>query len=160
MKLNELKPREGSVKDPIRVGRGIGSGKGKTCGSGHKGQNARTGVAIKGFEGGQMPLFRRMPKRGFTSPNKKDLVNVSLTRLQEAVDKKLVDPKKPLDEAALKKAGVIRRVKDGVKILGQGTLKAKLDLNVTGASESARRAIEEAGGKVTVKQVAEVQPQE
>ena len=148
MKLNELKPKEGSTKNRIRVGRGIGSGKGKTGGRGVKGQKARTGVSINGFEGGQMPLYRRLPKSGFTNIFARDLVEVTLGRLQQAVDKKLIDPKKPVDEAALVAGKVIRRKKDGVKLLAKGELKTKLDLTLTAATRGAVAAVEKAGGKV------------
>lgn len=149
MKLNELAPKEGSTKNAIRVGRGIGSGKGKTSAKGQKGQKARSGVAIKGFEGGQMPLYQRLPKRGFNSykPNRYAVVN--LGKLQTAIDDKKLDAKGTVDEAALVKAGVIRRGLDGVRLLAKGELKTKLDLKVTGASKAAQEAVEKAGGKVT-----------
>jgi large subunit ribosomal protein L15 len=149
MKLNTLQPKEGSTKARTRVGRGIGSGKGKTSGVGQKGQKSRKGVAIKGFEGGQMPLERRLPKFGFN--NKKfatQLVEVSLGKLQDAIDAKKLDAKKTIDEAALVAAGLIRRVKDGVKLLGSGELKTKVDLKITKASASAQAAVEKAGGKI------------
>jgi large subunit ribosomal protein L15 len=149
MKLNELAPKEGSTKNAIRVGRGIGSGKGKTSAKGQKGQKARSGVAIKAFEGGQMPLYQRLPKRGFNSykPNRYAVVN--LGKLQTAIDAKKLDAKGTVDEAALVKAGVIRRGLDGVRLLAKGELKTKLDLKVTGASKAAQEAVEKAGGKVT-----------
>ncbi|MCB9989861.1 MAG: 50S ribosomal protein L15 [Rhodospirillales bacterium] len=151
MKLNELKPKEGSVKQRTRVGRGIGSGKGKTSGKGQKGQKSRSGVAINGFEGGQMPLYRRLPKRGFNNIFARDLVTVSLARLQEAVDKGLIDAKGTIDEDTLVKAKVIRRKKDGVRLLGNGELKAKLDIKISGgATKSAIAAVEKAGGKVEI----------
>lgn len=156
MKLNELKPAKGSVTERTRVGRGIGSGKGKTCGAGHKGQKARSGVAIKGFEGGQMPLYRRLPKRGFNNYFGRNLVELSLGRLQQAIDKKLVDPKKTIDEDALVAAKVIRRKKDGVRVLGGGELKTKVTLKVSGVTKPAAEAIEKAGGKV---EIIEVRPQ-
>lgn len=147
MKLNELKPQEGSVKNRIRVGRGIGSGKGKTSGKGVKGQKARSGVALNGFEGGQMPLYRRLPKRGFTNIFARNLATVSLGRLQEAIDKKMLDPKKPIDEEALVAAKVIRRKKDGVRLLGSGEIKTKIDLKLSGgATKPAIAAVEKAGG--------------
>ena len=148
MKLNELSDNPGSSKPRMRVGRGIGSGKGKTAGRGVKGQKARTGVAIKGFEGGQMPLHRRLPKRGFTNIFAKDLNEVNLGRVQQAVDAGKLDAKAPVTEAALVAAGVCARARDGVKILGQGELKAKLAFEVYGASKSALAAIEKAGGSV------------
>lgn len=150
MKLNELQPKEGSVHSRKRVGRGIGSGKGKTSGKGQKGQKSRSGVSINGFEGGQMPLYRRLPKFGFNNPFSKDYATITLTRLQEAVDKKMIDAKKPVTEDMLVEAKVIRRKKDGVKVLGGGELKAKLDLTVTKSTKGAQEAIEKAGGKVTL----------
>ncbi|GJL85952.1 MAG: 50S ribosomal protein L15 [Micavibrio sp.] len=150
MKLNELKPQDGATKKATRVGRGIGSGKGKTSGSGQKGQKARSGVAINGFEGGQMPLYRRMPKLGFNNIFRKELAELSLGKLQEAIDAKKIDASKALDEAALVKAGVVRRKKDGIKLLGNGALKAKVELSLSGASKSAVAAVEKAGGKVTI----------
>lgn len=155
MKLNELKPKEGSVKERTRVGRGIGSGKGKTCGSGQKGQKSRSGVAINGFEGGQMPLYRRLPKRGFTNIFARDLVELSLDRLQQAIDKKMIDPKKAIDEDTLVAAKVIRRKKDGVRLLG-GVLKDKVNLKVSGATKPAIATVEKAGGKV---EIIKVRPQ-
>jgi len=148
MKLNELSPKKGSVKARTRVGRGIGSGKAKTSGRGQKGQKSRTGVAIKGFEGGQMPLFRRVPKRGFNNPFGQRTVEISLGRLQEAIDSKMVDPKKVIDEDTLVTAKVIRRKKDGVRLLANGDLKTKVDLKITGASKAAQAAVEKAGGKI------------
>ncbi|WP_136657425.1 50S ribosomal protein L15 [Nitratireductor sp. XY-223] len=150
MKLNELRDNEGATHNRKRVGRGIGSGKGKTGGRGVKGQKSRSGVAIKGFEGGQMPIYRRLPKRGFVNIFKKDFNIVSLGRLQVAVDAKKLDAKKTVDAAALLEAGVIRRVKDGVRVLSDGELKAKLKLEVAGASKSAIEKIEKAGGSIKV----------
>jgi large subunit ribosomal protein L15 len=148
-KLNELSPREGSVKGRMRVGRGPGSGKGKTAGRGVKGQKSRTGVAINGFEGGQMPLHMRMPKRGFNNPFAKDLAEVNLWRLEQAVAAGKLDAGKPVDGQALVAAGVVRRVKDGVRLLGKGALTAKLDITVHSATASAKAAVEKAGGTVT-----------
>ncbi len=151
MKLNELKPKKGSVHTFKRVGRGIGSGKGKTSGRGVKGQKARTGVSLNGFEGGQMPLYRRLPKRGFTNIFARELVEITLGRLQEAIDKKMLDTKGTVDEDMLVKAKVIRRKRDGVKLLGTGELKSKIDLKITGgATKSAIAAVEKAGGKVEI----------
>jgi large subunit ribosomal protein L15 len=149
-KLNQLKPRKGSVHTFKRVGRGIGSGKGKTSGRGVKGQKARTGVSLNGFEGGQMPLYRRMPKSGFTNIHALDYIELTTGRLQEAIDAKLIDGKNPLDADALVKAKVIRRKRDGVKLLFKGELKSKLQLTVSGATKGAIAAIEKAGGKVTI----------
>jgi large subunit ribosomal protein L15 len=148
MKLNEIRDNEGSHKKRMRVGRGPGSGKGKTSGRGVKGQKSRTGVAIGGFEGGQMPLYMRMPKRGFNNPNALKLAEVNLWRLQDAVDAGKLDVSGELDGAALVAAGVTRRVKDGIRILGTGEIKAKLNLVVWSASSGAVKAIEAAGGSV------------
>jgi large subunit ribosomal protein L15 len=149
-KLNELAPREGSTKGRMRVGRGPGSGKGKTAGRGVKGQKSRTGVAIAGFEGGQMPLHMRMPKRGFNSRNRKDFAEVNLWRIEQAIAAGKLDAKKPIDAAALIAAGVLRRAGDGVKLLGQGELKSKLTLTVYAATASAKAAVEKAGGSLTL----------
>ncbi len=150
MRLNELRDNPGSSKERTRVGRGIGSGKGKTGGRGVKGQKSRSGVAIKGFEGGQMPLHQRLPKRGFTKPNRARYAEVKLGRLQQAIDAEKLDSKKPVDAAALVEAGVIRRERDGVRLIGGGDLKTKLDLHVAGASKPAAAAVEKAGGSVTL----------
>ena len=148
MKLNEIKDNEGSTKNRKRVGRGIGSGSGKTGGRGVKGQKARSGVAINGFEGGQMPIYRRLPKRGFTNIFASDFVIVSLDRVQKAIDAGKLDAKATVDAAALKAAGVIRREKDGVRILADGELKAKVAFEVAGASKPAIEKIEKAGGSI------------
>lgn len=148
MKLNEIKDNEGSTHSRKRLGRGIGSGSGKTGGRGVKGQKSRSGVAINGFEGGQMPIYRRLPKRGFNNIFASDYVVVSLARIQAAVDAGKLDAKSTVDAAALKAAGVIRRVKDGVRVLSDGELKANLALEVAGASKSAVEKIEKAGGSV------------
>jgi large subunit ribosomal protein L15 len=148
MKLNELRDNEGATKNRMRVGRGIGSGKGKTGGRGVKGQKARTGVAIKGFEGGQMPLHRRLPKRGFFNIFRTYYATVNLERIQIAIDDGKLDAKKTVDAQALIKAGVVRRELDGVKLLGSGELKAKVSFDVAAASKSAVAAIEKAGGSV------------
>jgi large subunit ribosomal protein L15 len=150
MKLHELADRPGATKNRMRVGRGIGSGKGKTAGRGVKGQKARTGVAIKGFEGGQMPLHRRLPKRGFTNIFAKTFVEVGLDRVQKAIDDGKLDGKATVNAEALKAAGVIRRVRDGVRILGNGEIKAKVNFEVEGASKAAAAAIEKAGGSITI----------
>ncbi|HEY5071467.1 MAG TPA: 50S ribosomal protein L15 [Caulobacteraceae bacterium] len=148
-RLNELSPSPGATKPRMRVGRGPGSGKGKTAGRGVKGQKARSGVAIAGFEGGQMPLHMRAPKRGFNNPRRKQLAEVNFWRLEQAIAAGKLDAKKPIDGAVLLAAGVVRRVKDGVKLLGAGDLAAKLDITVYAASQSARAAVEKAGGKLT-----------
>jgi len=149
-KLNELQPREGSTKGRMRVGRGPGSGKGKTAGRGVKGQKARSGVAIAGFEGGQMPLHMRMPKRGFNNPFAKDLAEVNFWRLEQAIAAGKLDAGKPIDGPALVAAGVLRRVKDGVRLLGKGELTSTLDITVYSASASAKAAVEKVGGKITI----------
>lgn len=150
MKLNEIRDNEGATKNRMRVGRGIGSGKGKTAGRGVKGQKARTGVSIKGFEGGQMPLHRRLPKRGFNNIHAHDLNEVNLGRVQEAVDAGRLDASAPVTVAALVAAGILSRPRDGVKLLGVGELTTKLSFEVTRASKSAVEAVEKAGGSVTV----------
>ena len=148
-KLNELAPREGSTKNRMRVGRGPGSGKGKTAGRGVKGQKARSGVAVNGFEGGQMPLHMRMPKRGFNKPNRKTFAEVNLWRIEQAIAAGKLDAGKPIDVTALIAAGVLRRAKDGVRLLGKGELKSKLEITVYAASATARAAVEAAGGTLT-----------
>ncbi|WP_374471967.1 50S ribosomal protein L15 [Phenylobacterium sp.] len=148
-KLNELSPREGSTKNRMRVGRGPGSGKGKTGGRGVKGQKARSGVAIAGFEGGQMPLHMRMPKRGFNNPFAKEFAEVNLWRLEQAIAAGKLDAGQAIDAEALVKAGVLRRAKDGVKLLGKGELTSKINITVYSATASARAAVEKAGGSVT-----------
>ena len=150
MKLSDIADNAGSRKKRMRVGRGIGSGKGKTSGRGGKGQTARSGVRIKGFEGGQMPLHRRLPKRGFWNPFSTDYNEVNLDRVQAAIDAKKLDIAGTVDVEALVKAGILRRVKDGVRLLGSGELKAKLNFEVYGASKSATAAVEKAGGSVKV----------
>lgn len=150
MKLNEIKDNEGARTRSRRVGRGIGSGRGKTSGKGHKGQRARSGVALHAFEGGQMPLHRRLPKRGFNNKWAKRYVEVNLDQLQKAVDNARIDTAKPVDAAAITAAGIVRRTRDGVRVLGRGELKAKLDLVVAGASKAAAQAVEAAGGSVTI----------
>ncbi len=150
MKLNELADKAGATKDRMRVGRGIGSGKGKTAGRGVKGQKARSGVAIKGFEGGQMPLHRRLPKRGFTNIFAKDYNAVGLDRVQKAIDAGKLDGKAPVTAAALATAGVIRRERDGVRLLANGEITAKVDFEVAGASKAAIAAVEKAGGTVKI----------
>ena len=155
MKLNEIADRPGSRKDRMRIGRGIGSGKGKTGGRGGKGQTARSGVRIKGFEGGQMPLHRRLPKRGFTNVFRKEYNEVNLGRVQQAIDAGKLDPAGAIDVEALIKAGVLRRARAGVRLLGSGEIKAKVAFTVAGASKSAVAAVEKAGGSVTVLKPAE-----
>ncbi|UDF04321.1 50S ribosomal protein L15 [Asticcacaulis sp. AND118] len=147
-KLNEIRDNEGATKGRMRVGRGPGSGKGKTSGRGVKGQKSRTGVSLLGFEGGQMPLYMRMPKRGFNKHNRAEYAEVNLWRLQQAIDAGKLDASATVDAAALKAAGVIRRELDGVRLLGEGELKAKLTLSVYSATASAVKAVEAAGGSV------------
>src|ERR1700727_891373 len=151
MKLSDIADNAGSRKKRMRVGRGIGSGKGKTSGRGGKGQTARSGVRIKGFEGGQMPLHRRLPKRGFKNVKfARKLNEINLDRLQSAIDAGKLDLAATIDAAALVKAGLLRRAKDGVRLLGGGELKAKVSLSVYGASKSAVAAVEKAGGSVEI----------
>jgi large subunit ribosomal protein L15 len=148
MKLNELKDNQGARKSRVRVGRGIGSGLGKTAGRGQKGAKSRSGVSINGFEGGQMPLHMRIPKRGFNNIFAKDYAEVNLGAIQKLVDAKTLDAKGVIDHEALKAAGVARGGKDGVRVLGKGELNAKLSFKVAGVSKGAREAIEKAGGSV------------
>ena len=150
-KLNELAPRPGSHKPRMRVGRGPGSGKGTTSGRGVKGQTSRTGHGMAQFEGGQMPLHMRAPKRGFRNPFASKLAEVNLWRLEKAIEAGKIDPKAPVDGPALVKAGVIKRERDGVRLLGQGELKSKLDIRCHSATASARKAVEAAGGTLTTK---------
>ncbi len=158
MKLNQLKDRPGADKNRKRVGRGIGSGKGKTAGRGVKGQKSRSGVAIKGFEGGQMPLHRRMPKRGFNTPFPKNWAEVNIGRVQQAFDAGKLDPKATVDADALLASGVIRRKKDGVRLLGKGEIKIGVAFEVSGASKGAIEAVEKAGGSVKLVAAKAAQP--
>jgi len=150
MRLNEIRDNPGARRKYKRLGRGIGSGKGKTSARGGKGQTARTGVALGGFEGGQMPLYRRLPKRGFNTPFAKHWQEVNLGRLQSAIDAGRLDAGKPVDATAIVAAGITRRAHDGIRLLAKGELKAKLTITVAGASKSAIAAVEKAGGSVTV----------
>ncbi|MGB0717703.1 MAG: 50S ribosomal protein L15 [Alphaproteobacteria bacterium] len=150
MKLNEIRDNEGSRKAKKRIGRGVGSGTGKTSGKGHKGAKARSGVSVNGFEGGQMPLHRRLPKRGFNNIFRKSFAEISLGRIQAAIDEKKLDTANPITAKVIQEAGLIRRVKDGVRILGSGKLTAKVNVSVAGATKSATTAIEKAGGSVTL----------
>jgi large subunit ribosomal protein L15 len=158
MRLNQLSDRPGSAKAPMRVGRGVGSGKGKTAGRGVKGQKSRGGVSINGFEGGQMPVHMRLPKRGFNPPNRARFAWVNLNRLQKAIDAKKLDANDEITEAVLVEAGLVRRRKDGVRLLAQGELKTKVKLIVTGASAAAVKAVEKAGGSVTLLKPATAEP--
>ena len=148
MRLNEIADNAGARKARMRVGRGIGSGKGKTAGRGVKGQKSRTGVAIKGFEGGQMPLYRRIPKRGFLPPHQKAWQVVNLGTLRKAIDENKLDAGKTIDAAAMQAAGLFKKSLDGVRLLGKGEIKTKIEVKVAGASASAIAAVEKAGGKV------------
>ncbi|RXZ66490.1 50S ribosomal protein L15 [Pelagerythrobacter rhizovicinus] len=148
MKLTDIRDNPGARKGRIRVGRGIGSGKGKTGGRGQKGQKSRSGVAVKGFEGGQMPLHMRLPKRGFNNPFGKDFAEVNIGMVQKFIDAKKLDAKKVIDHEALKAAGLARGGKDGVRLLGKGELKTKVQFKVAGASKGAIEAVEKAGGSV------------
>jgi large subunit ribosomal protein L15 len=150
MKLNDLRDNQGARKVRTRVGRGIGSGKGKTGGRGVKGQTSRTGVAINGFEGGQMPIYRRLPKRGFTNIFRLDFSEVNLDRLQAAIDSGKLDAAEKITAETLVKSGVLSTAKDGVRLLGRGTLKAKVTIEVSGATNAAKAAVEKAGGSVTL----------
>ena len=150
MKLNELSDKPGARKARTRVGRGIGSGKGKTSGRGHKGQKSRSGVAIRGFEGGQMPIYRRLPGRGFKNPFAKRFQVVNLDRLQRAIEAGKLDANNPVTVEAMRAAGLVRRVRDGVRLLAKGELRSKVTIEVTGASKAAVAAVEKAGGKVVL----------
>ena len=150
MRLNEIADNAGARKTRKRVGRGIGSGLGKTGGRGVKGQKSRSGVAIKGFEGGQMPIYRRLPKRGFNNPNSKNWNIVNLGQIEEAIKAKKLDGKKVVNAEALIAAGIIGKARDGVRLLGQGELKTKVSFEIDHASSSAVAAVEKAGGKITI----------
>jgi large subunit ribosomal protein L15 len=160
MKLNEIRDNDGAHYKFKRIGRGIGSGKGKTSGRGGKGQTARTGVALAGFEGGQTPLHRRMPKRGFKKPFRARYTVINIGTLQDAIEANRIDPNATIDAAALVAGGILRRARDGVRLLGKGELKAKLTIEVAGASKSAIEAVEKAGGSVVVKNGAAAAPAE
>ncbi len=151
MKLNEIRDNEGARPSRMRVGRGIGSGKGKTCGRGVKGQKSRSGVSVNGFEGGQMPIYRRLPKRGFTNIFGKEFAQINLDQLQSAVDAGKIDAKEEVTTEVILKAGLVKKSLDGIKILGRGALKSKLAINVESVSASAKAAIEKVGGSVTTK---------
>ncbi len=150
MKLNELHDNEGATKKAKRVGRGAGSGTGKTAGRGIKGQKSRSGVAINGFEGGQMPLYQRLPKRGFNKPNRKAFAVVNLGLIQKFIDAGKIDAKKDITEDVLIESGLVRRKKDGIRVLAKGEFLAKATISVTGASKSAVAAVEKAGGSLNV----------
>ncbi|PXW72287.1 LSU ribosomal protein L15P [Loktanella sp. PT4BL] len=150
MKLNELSDNPGATKGKKRIGRGPGSGKGKTGGRGIKGQKSRSGVAIKGYEGGQMPLYQRLPKRGFNKPNRKTFAVINLGLIQKFIDEGKIDVKADITEDALIASGLVRRKKDGIRVLAKGDFKAKATIAVTGASKGAVEAVEKAGGTLTV----------
>jgi large subunit ribosomal protein L15 len=150
MRLNGIKDNPGAKKTRVRIGRGIGSGLGKMGGRGGKGQTARSGVAIGGFEGGQMPLHRRLPKRGFNKWRPQDFNEINVGALQQAIDDKRLDGSKPIDVAALLDAGIVRRAKDGVRLLGDGVIKAKIAITVNHATAKAKAAVEKAGGSISV----------
>jgi large subunit ribosomal protein L15 len=151
MRLNELRDNPGARRKQKRLGRGIGSGKGKTSGKGHKGQKARTGVAVRDFEGGQMPLYRRLPKRGFKSPARRVYDPINLDRIESAIERKRLDPKAPITDAALKAAGLAGRTGSvGVRLLARGELRSKLSFDVTSASKAAISAVEKAGGSIKI----------
>ncbi len=151
MRLNEIRDNPGARTPRKRIGRGIGSGTGKTAGKGHKGQKARSGGGSPpGFEGGQMPLYRRLPKRGFRNPFRKEYVEVNLGALQQAIERRRLDPSAPLDEAALQAAGLFRRRRDGVRLLAKGVLSTAVTVHVAGASKAAVAAVEQAGGSVVM----------
>ena len=154
MKLNQIRENEGATRNSKRVGRGVGSGRGKTSGSGHKGQKARSGVSINGFEGGQMPINRRLPKRGFNNIFRKNYVEVNLGRIQTALDAGKLDKKAAITADALVAAGVIRRERDGVRILAKGTLKDKVEIHASGASKAAQEAVAASGGSIVLIQPA------
>ncbi|MCH8237350.1 MAG: 50S ribosomal protein L15 [Proteobacteria bacterium] len=150
MKLNELGDLPGARRTRKRVGRGVGSGKGKTSGRGHKGQKSRSGVSLLGFEGGQMPLYRRLPKRGFHNPFTKDFAELGIGNLERAVAKGKIDAKKPITEEVLRTNGLVKKSRHGVRLLATGELKTKLTIEVTGATKGAIAAVEKAGGSVTL----------
>ncbi|NQU60010.1 MAG: 50S ribosomal protein L15 [Rhodospirillales bacterium] len=150
MRLNEISDRPGAHRPKKRVGRGIGSGKGKTAGTGHKGQKSRSGVSLLGFEGGQMPLYRRLPKRGFKNPFSKDYAELTTGNLEKAVTSGKIDAKKPITEEALLAGGVVKKNKDGVRLLAKGELKTKFTLELTGATKGAIATVEKAGGSISL----------
>src|SRR5690554_6113716 len=154
MKLNDIRDNPGARKERTRVGRGIGSGKGKTGGRGQKGQKSRSGVAIKGFEGGQMPLYMRLPKRGFVKPNRKEYAVVNLGLIQKFIDAGKIDAKAEITEDVLVASGLVRRKRDGVRVLAKGEITAKASISVTGASKGAIAAVEKAGGALKVAETA------
>ena len=156
--LNQISEKPGARRNRKRIGRGMGSGTGKTSGKGHKGQKARSGVSLLGFEGGQMPLYRRLPKRGFKNIFRKSYRVVNLGRLQQEIDAGKLDPSAPITEKSLQEAGIVKTLRDGVRVLANGDIKAKIQLEVTGASNAAVSAIESAGGSIVIAAPAAVTP--
>ena len=156
MRLNELRDNPNARKSRTRVGRGIGSGKGKTAGRGHKGQKSRSGVAIKGFEGGQMPIHMRLPKRGFNNFTRKDFAELTLGNLQNAITKGLIDKNNPITEVELNAAGIVKKSKAGIKLLNKGDLKDKIEISLSKATKSCVKVIEELGGKVSILELPKV----
>tara|TARA_B100001093_G_scaffold312425_2_gene298138 strand:- start:782 stop:1282 length:501 start_codon:yes stop_codon:yes gene_type:complete len=148
MKLNEIKDRKNASKNKKRLGRGIGSGTGKTSGKGHKGQKARSGVSIKGFEGGQMPIHRRLPKRGFTNINRILFTELNFSRIEDLIDNKKIDPKKIINPQVLLDLGIIKSLNSKIKLLSKGEIKSKIDIEVTAASSSAKQSVEKMGGSI------------
>lgn len=156
--LNQISEKPGARRNRKRIGRGMGSGTGKTSGKGHKGQKARSGVSLLGFEGGQMPLYRRLPKRGFKNIFRKSYRVVNLGRLQQEIDAGKLDPSAPITEKSLQEAGIVKTLRDGVRVLANGDIKSKIQLEVTGASNAAVSAIESAGGSIVIAAPAAVTP--
>jgi large subunit ribosomal protein L15 len=158
MNLNEIRDNKKAIKNRKRIGRGIGSGTGKTSGKGHKGQKARSGVAVKGFEGGQMPIHRRLPKRGFTNINKVPFIELNLTAIEEMISNKKIDPKKAINSQALFELGVIKKISSKVKLLAKGEIKSKINIEVTAVSSKAKELVEKQGGTVTLIEKKELVP--
>ncbi len=152
MKLNEIRDQKGATTERIRVARGIGSGKGRTGGRGTKGQKSRSGVSINGYEGGQMPFYRRVPKRGFANISRMDYAEINLGRIQKAIDENLIDATKEINEVVIMETGMLKKVKDGLRLLGNGEIKTAVTICVAGATKSAVEAVEKVGGKVLIKQ--------
>ena len=150
MKLNEIRDNKNAVKDRKRIGRGIGSGTGKTSGKGHKGQKARSGVAVKGFEGGQMPIHRRLPKRGFTNINRVPFAELNIDKIEQLIANKKIDPKKGINSQTLLELGIIKKITSKVKLLAKGELKSKINIEVSATSSKARETVEQMGGTVTI----------
>ena len=150
MNLNEIKDHKDATKSRKRIGRGIGSGTGKTSGKGHKGQKARSGVSIKGFEGGQMPIHRRLPKRGFTNINRIPFIELNFSRIEELIDNKKIDPKKTIDSKLLLDLGIVKTLNSKVKLLSKGQIKSKFNIEVAAASSSAKQSVEKIGGSITI----------